>query len=246
MRILLLDIETRPNVATVWGLFKQNISINQILESGKTLCWAAKWYQEKEIIFDSLGQSEEYDMLSNIHELIDQADAVIHYNGTRFDMPTLHRDFLLHQFAPPAPYKNIDLLKTVKHQFRFVSNKMDFVCKQLGIDGKVGHSGYELWLKCMNNDPEAWAKMQEYNCHDVEMLERLYLRLMPWIKGHPNRSIATGGHVCPNCGGHNLQRRGTAMTTATVFERFQCQDCGKWSRARIGNIGSKQGLLDIN
>jgi len=246
MNILLLDIETSPNIATVWGLFKQNIALNQILEAGEVLCWAAKWYGSHDIFFDSVHQSERFDMLNGIYEKIEEADAVVHYNGTRFDMPTLHREFLMAGFAPPAPYKNVDLLNTVKYQFRFASNKMDFVCQQLGFNGKTEHPGHSLWLKCMNGDPEAWAKMEEYNIHDVEMLEQLYVRLMPWIKGHANHSTHTDDHVCPNCGSSNLQRRGTVMTAAMRYPRFQCQDCGKWSRGRTSEPRAKDLVSSIS
>jgi len=53
MKILLIDIEVAPNTAHVWGIFDQNISINQLLESSYTLCYAAKWYGESKIMFDS-------------------------------------------------------------------------------------------------------------------------------------------------------------------------------------------------
>jgi len=33
MQILLLDIETAPNTAHVWGLWNQNVSLNQLMES---------------------------------------------------------------------------------------------------------------------------------------------------------------------------------------------------------------------
>ena len=52
MKILLLDIESSPNTAHVWGLWQQNVGIKQIMESSYVLCWAAKWLDDKEIMFD--------------------------------------------------------------------------------------------------------------------------------------------------------------------------------------------------
>ena len=46
MRILLVDIETSPTSAAVWGLYGVNISINQIIKPGRTLCAAMKWLGE--------------------------------------------------------------------------------------------------------------------------------------------------------------------------------------------------------
>lgn len=230
MRILLLDIETSPNLATVWGLFNQNISIGQLLEAGHTLCWAAKWLGEDDIYFDSVYRSRPASMIKRIHKMISQADAVVHYNGTKFDMPTLNREFLMRGLPPPAPYKQIDLLKTVRNRFRFTSNKLDFVAQQLGLGTKVKHKGHELWLGCMNKDPESWKVMEEYNIRDVELLEDVYNTLLPWIKGHANYCLHKGEEVCPHCGGSHYQRRGYAYTMGGQYQRYQCKDCGTWFR----------------
>lgn len=230
MRILLLDIETAPHLAAVFGLFNQNINIHNVLESGYTLCWAAKWLGEDEIFFDSIYHSRPRTMISRVRKLLNQADAVIHYNGTKFDIPTLNKEFLMYGLAPPAPYKQIDLLKTVRNRFRFASNKLDFVARQLGIGAKVQHKGSELWLGCMNRDPESWEKMEEYNVQDVHLLESLYHKLLPWIKGHANFSLHKGEEVCPHCGGSHYQKRGKSYTTAGVYQRYQCKDCGTWFR----------------
>ena len=133
MKILLLDIESSPNVAHVWGLWQQNVGINQLMESSYVLCWAAKWLGEDEIIFDSVHQSKPKKMLKGIYDLLNAADAVIHYNGTKFDIPTLNKEFLLHHYAPPSPYKQIDLLRVARSQFRFPSNKLDYVAQRLGL-----------------------------------------------------------------------------------------------------------------
>jgi hypothetical protein len=40
MRILLLDCETAPNTAYVWGMWKQNVSVSQLTDSSFVMCWA--------------------------------------------------------------------------------------------------------------------------------------------------------------------------------------------------------------
>jgi DNA polymerase elongation subunit (family B)/predicted RNA-binding Zn-ribbon protein involved in translation (DUF1610 family) len=232
MKILLLDIETAPNTAYVWGLFKQNISISQIVDSSKMLCWAAKWLGEKEVMFASIVQGKK-GMLKSIHKLLDQADAVIHYNGSRFDIPTLNKEFLLAGLPPPAPYAQIDLLKTARQQFRFPSNKLDYVGRALGVGKKEGHEGFELWVKCMNKDPEAWKKMESYNRQDVILLEKVYYEFLPWIKNHPNKAVFEGSEfACPTCGSHSLIKRGFNTTKVGKYQRYQCTDCGTWSSER--------------
>jgi DNA polymerase elongation subunit (family B)/predicted RNA-binding Zn-ribbon protein involved in translation (DUF1610 family) len=230
-KILLLDIETSPNTAHVWGIWQQNIAINQLLESSYTMCFAAKWLDSNEIFFDSVYNSDHKTMLEKIHALIDEADAVVHYNGNKFDMPTLNKEFLLAGFTPPSPVKNIDLLQVAKKQFRFVSNKLDYVAQQLGLGKKTSHIGHDLWIQCMANNPEAWSMMEEYNKNDVVLLEKVYYKFRPWIKHHLNLSIFNDEEiVCPNCGGNHVQKRGYSLTSVSKFQRYQCSDCGNWFR----------------
>lgn len=181
MRILFLDIETSPNTAHIWGLFKQNVSLSQLMESSYVLCWAAKWAGEREVLFDSIHQSPSTRMVKKIHALLEQADVVVHYNGSSFDIPTLNKEFLLHKLLPPSPAKEIDLLRVVRRKFRFPSNKLDYVAQRLGLGKKFEHEGHTLWVKCMNNDAAAWATMKKYNTHDVVLLEQLYETLLPWM-----------------------------------------------------------------
>lgn len=231
MKILLLDIESSPNTAHVWGLWQQNVSINQLMESSYVLCYAAKWYGDKEVMFDSVHKSRPKTMLKGIHGLLNDADAVVHYNGTKFDIPTLNKEFLLHSFNPPSPYKQIDLLRVVRSNFRFPSNKLDYVAQRLNLGKKHEHEGHELWVKCMNGDKDAWKRMEKYNIQDVVLLENLYGHLLPWIKSHPNHNLFSDGHVCPNCSSSSLQRRGTAISATGTYQRYQCRSCGTWSQS---------------
>jgi DNA polymerase elongation subunit (family B)/DNA-directed RNA polymerase subunit RPC12/RpoP len=230
LKILLLDIETSPNTAHVWGLWQQNVSINQLMESSYVLCYAAKWLGDEDIYFDSVHQSKPKIMLKGIHALLESADAVIHYNGTKFDIPTLNKEFLLSKLLPPSPYKQIDLLRVVRSNFRFPSNKLDYVSQRLGLGKKHAHEGHDLWVKCMNGDKDAWKRMEEYNIQDVVLLESLYENLLPWIKNAPNRNLYQDIAGCPTCGSTRLQKRGTAVSATGAYQRYQCRDCGSWSQ----------------
>lgn len=228
MKILLLDIETAPNLAYVWGLWQQNVSINQIEAAGYVLCWSAKWLGSKELIFDSVKKSGKKRMLARIHKMLDEADAVIHYNGVKFDIPTLNKEFIKSGMNPPSPYKNIDLLPVCKRQFRFESNKLDYVASSLGLGNKVKHQGFELWVKCISGEEKAWQQMEKYNRHDVVLLEKLYYKIRPWIHNHPNMAAHDDIDGCPKCGSSKYQARGTATSRARKYRRYQCTSCGGW------------------
>lgn len=227
MRILILDIETAPNVVYAWGLFNQNIAINQIDKPGYTLCWAAKWMDSDKMEFGSIRKPG---MLAKIHRLLSEADAVVTYNGKKFDIPTLNKEFLLERMNPPAPYKHVDLYKVVRSTFRFASNKLDWICQQLELGKKLEHKGHELWVGCMEGNKADWKTMEEYNRQDVALLEEAYKIIRPWIYSHPSHGAADGIECCPKCGSESFQRRGTYLTTTHKYRRYKCGQCGGWFR----------------
>lgn len=230
-KILLLDIETAPNTAYVWGLYDQNISINQIVETGRVLSWAAKWRGSYVVQYND-ERAGRVKMLASIHRMLDEADAVVHYNGTKFDIPTLNKEFIKEKMSPPSTFHQIDLLKTVRKRFRFTSNKLDFVSQELGLGSKTDHEGMGLWVKCMNGDSTAWAKMKEYNINDVVLLEKLYDRLLPWVSGGVNLGIGADGAICPKCGSDDINKRGYVTTSTARYQRYQCNQCGAWSQEK--------------
>lgn len=233
MRVLMLDIETAPNLAYVWGLWDQNVSINQLVNAGYVLCWSAKWLGSDEVMFDSIHKSGEEKMLRRIHKLLNQADVIVTHNGIKFDLPTLNKEFILHEFDPPSPYKQVDTLMACRRVFRFASNKLDYVAQAMGLGNKVKHSGFELWIQCMAGDKAAWVEMETYNRQDVVLLENLYNKILPWLPNHPNRSVYDEAKCCPNCGSGQYQRRGSGVTRATKYARYQCKGCGHWFRGQV-------------
>lgn len=233
MKILILDIETAPTSAYVWGMWEQNVAMNQIIKPGYILSYAAKWRGADEIVCQSLNNSTKDQMLKGVHGLLSEADVVVHYNGKKFDIPTLNREFILMGYKPPAGYKQIDLLPIIRQKFKFPHNKLDYVARALDCGGKLKHAGFEMWIGCMKNDQDSWEMMESYNVEDVAITENVYLKVLPWITNHPNVGLYKGVvDVCPNCGGHHLERRGFAYTAAGKYQRYQCKDCGAWSRAK--------------
>ena len=245
MRILLLDIETAPNLVYSWGLWDQNIAINQIVKPGYILCWAAKWYGKRDIMFSSLHESLKQDMVERIHKLVDEADAVVHYNGVKFDMPWLNQEFLLNGLPPPSHYADIDLLKTARGRFKFPSNKLDYVAQQLDVGRKIKHIGMDLWTGCMNEDSASWAKMKRYNKQDVKLLEKVYVKLLPWIKSHPNwgTHINPENPTCRNCGSSKIKENGIQYNTTLSYKRYKCLDCGAPLRGRTSHEKAGDGVL---
>jgi len=243
MRILFLDLETTPNLAYVWGLWDQNVAINQMVSHTEVICFGARWFGTKQVIFKSVHHHGQKEMLKEMHKVLDEADIVIGWNSASFDIKHMYREFLEHGMTPPSPHKDLDLMRVVKSQFRMPSNKLDYVAQLLGVGSKTHHTGFQLWIDCMAGNDKAWALMKKYQLQDVNLLVDLYEHLKPWIKNGPN--IAAHLEVpagCRNCGSHNLQKRGTQVSGKGVFQRFQCRACGSWNRGQrvystaLGNV----------
>lgn len=225
-RILTIDMETKPALAYVWGLFDQNIGLNQLVAPSAPICFAAKFLGEKEVHFHADWIDGHSAMIKRAHELISQADAVVTYNGDSFDLKKFRGEFVLEGLTPPPPVTSIDLLKSVK-KFGFQSNKLAYIGPLLAIGKKVKNEGFELWLKVMEGDPVAQKKMETYCVGDVRLTERLYTALRPFIHNHPHLGDAGRG-ACGACNGTSLQSRGTRRTKGFRIQRLQCQDCGSW------------------
>lgn len=245
MKRLVLDIETSAHVLETWGLFNQNIGINQILDPTRMLSFAAKWVGNPTVAFYSEFHHGRDEMVRAAFKLTDQADAVIHFNGKGFDMKHLNREFKEldvrirrgessgDKLGRPSPYHHIDMLAVVKANFRLASNKLDYVAGQfLKIGSKVKHPGYDLWRACQAGDRKAWALMRKYNKADVVLTEEVYFELLDWIDGHPNMQLYLGEqNVCPKCGSDEIQKRGVRRTLLGEYQQIWCKSCGSWGRS---------------
>jgi DNA-directed RNA polymerase subunit RPC12/RpoP len=174
--------------------------------------------------------------------LMAEADAICTWNGVSFDVPILHKEFLLAGLTPPAPSQQLDLLKTARRKFRLASNKLDFVAQSLGLGKKLKHKGMELWTGCMSGDEASWGIMKRYNKQDVVLLEKVYQRLVPWVERHPNLAE---GLACPKCASKHAQRRGEMVTRTRKYARYQCTDCGAWYRSVKSEKGSAVEVVEV-
>ena len=242
-KILMLDIETAPAKVFAWGLYDQNIPINHVIETGHVICWCAKWLGSKEIMSGSYYKKSATvyrQMLTDIWNLLDEADIVVTHNGNFFDLRWLNMVFLENNFKPVSTFKSIDTKTEMQRAFYALSNKLDFICQKLELGHKGSTGGFELWIECMKFNKVFLNKMVSYCKQDVILLEKLYLKIRPFIKNHPNLNLYSNeASSCPNCNCTVLQRKGFAYTSSNVYQRFRCTGCGKNVRGKKSVLGSK-------
>jgi DNA polymerase elongation subunit (family B)/predicted RNA-binding Zn-ribbon protein involved in translation (DUF1610 family) len=242
-RIVTLDIETAPIESYHWGLWDQNIGLDQIVVEWSILSFSAKWLGEKGVIYEDTGGRgvgkvrDDKALLQKLWNILDEADIVIAQNGKAFDIKKINSRMLMLGFKPYSPIKIVDTMLVAKKHFAFTSNKLQWLSGHLTDAKKSVHKqfpGFELWSECLKDNPKAWAEMKKYNITDTIATEQLYLKLLPWIEGHPNVGAYSELEdvVCPKCGSVDVQKRGKAYTQTGEYHRFQCKDCGGWARSR--------------
>ena len=252
-KVLILDIETAPISAYVWGIWQQNVGTHQIQSDWYCLTWAAKWLFEDKVYSGKLKPKEAVNqddkrIIQGIWALVNEADIIIAHNGAKFDMPKLNSRFILNDLQPPLPYQIIDTLLHIRRQFGFSSNKLDYVNKLLNLERKK-ETNFELWARCMKGNADALSEMETYNVQDVRILEETYLQIRAWIKPHPNMGLFIldeKEHRCPNCGSDKLLEQGKCYnTSANIYELMRCDNCSAVSRKRLGNttVNQKRHLL---
>lgn len=228
-KILSLDIETKPALVYTFQAYDVNIGPEQVVDPGGMLCFAAKWVGKPGLYFASEWTHSREQMLEDLRELLAEADAVISYNGNRFDLPKIQGEFVLAGLTPPAPVTSIDVLKAVK-KLGFMINKLAFIGPLLGLGRKLKHEGFGLWRSVLEGDPKAQKRMERYNKQDVLLLERLYVRIKPYIQDHPHLGDEKG--LCGSCGSNHIQQRGWRRTKFFKTQRLQCMSCGSWSTGK--------------
>lgn len=234
--IWVYDIETSPNLVYSWGLWDQNIALNQVVETQEILCFAATKIGGKKI--ETHAAWDGYDaMIGRLHQIMDTADYVVGFNHIAYDNKHVKAAFVKAGLTPPSPYRDIDLMREVKRNFKFQSNKLAHVCAQLGLSMKTDPGGFNTWKQILGGEGDVQAaaqrRMVKYCRNDVKITAELFHRLRPWITGLNVPMFDAVGSVlrCTRCGGEKLQQRGWAYTTTTRYKRFCCVGCGGWMRA---------------
>lgn len=230
-KLLILDIENSPLVAYSWGPM-HDTNLVQVVEESKILSFSAKWLGGKQttIGLNTMGEKE---LLLKLWALLDEADIVCGHNSNNFDLKKINARFLKYGIHPPSPFQTADTYLEAKKILSAASLKLDYLGKYLGIGEKMKHEGFALWESCMAGDERAWKRMLKYNAQDVRLTEKLYLKLRPFMKTHPNVGAYLQGVVCPKCGSKRLQSRGYVRTIANMYGRFHCQSCGGWGRYAV-------------
>jgi hypothetical protein len=241
-KILLLDIETLPMEAYVWGMWNQNPSLDMITQHTTILSWAAKWmgapedtvmYQDQRNAKDIRDDKK---ILQPLRDILEEADIVITQNGVKFDLPKLNYRFAVNDIKPYTKPKDIDTLKIAKSVFGFDSNKLQhltdlFCVKYKKLDHKK-YPGFSMWKACIDGKMDAFEELEMYNKYDILSLEELYVdHLLPWDDTINFAAWSEDYTFRCNCGHDQFKEVKPFYTKKSKFRRFACKKCGKIHRS---------------
>lgn len=239
LKILIYDIETSYTVGATWGLYEQNVAA--VLREPYIISFAWKWLGDKKTNVVSLPDFPLYKkdkrndlaLVSLLRDLFDEADVIVAHNGNNFDQKWAYSRFMVHNLVPPSPSKYIDTKLIIKSKAKFNSNSLNNLGQYFNLGRKLETGGIDLWVGCIErDDKKSWDTMCKYNKQDVVLLEKVYLKMLPYITNHPHVGLLENGSLrtCRNCGGSNIQKRGFGVNTKTRYQRIQCTDCGAWDK----------------
>lgn len=248
-KVLLADIETAPMLASVWGLWDQNVSLNMIEKDWHLLSWSAKWLGDppsKIMYMDQRSAKRVEDdsvIVKAIWHLLDECDILVTQNGKAFDSKKLNARFLHHGLQPPSTYKQIDTLLIAKKHFAFTSNKLEYMtakfCKKYKKLKPSKFPGFEMWKQCLAGNIKAWREMEKYNKYDVLSLEELYTRLIPWDNTVNFNLYSDSEEMVCSCGSKEFRNKGYNYTASGKYARHKCISCGLEVRS-AKNLFSKE------
>jgi len=245
-KILWFDIETSLMLAFGFSTGKQYVGWKDVKVPWHMLSWSAKWLCDTEIIGHKITgeqalERNDRDIVEFLWELIDEADIIVGHNIKGFDEGKMNTRFLNFDMPPPSPYQMIDTYRVVRKNFKMISNSLDYAGRFM-VDDQKDPTKKRLWKRCFGGDEEALEYMLTYNKQDVRLLEEVFFKIRPWMKGTPNVAAYYTDNAarCSKCGSKDLTITDDYYyTTANRYKAARCK-CGAVMRTPFGELSKEE------
>ena len=194
-----IDIETSLIDAKVFRTGKQNINANQLTSDTRILTVAGGsfydlytkgadgiWGHSNSDDHDTflLDPLDDTHVLRQVWKILDDADTIIAHNA-RFDKSWLLGRFLELGWKLPSKFNVVCTFRSL-WEYNMTSKKLDELAKSLVGTAKI-QTDFDLWMRCSEGDPRAFAEMLRYNKGDIyDTLYKVYMRTCQYI---PNTAV---------------------------------------------------------
>lgn len=242
-KILVWDIENLPNRGYFFRTYDTTIPNQFVSKTHSIISIAYKFIGDKQTSVISLADfPKEYakdtyndkKVVEAFSEVYNSADYIVAHYGDRHDTPMLHTRLLLNNLPPLRNVQTIDTYKLVKRHFKLNTNKLDHLGFWLEQGVKHNMSAQD-WVDCAEGNIKAVKKMAEYNKQDVLLLERIFLKLLPYLQTKLNINIGIEGaeESCPHCGSSHAINRGYYYTKTNRKLTKQCKNCNHYFNIKV-------------
>lgn len=247
-KIIVFDLETLPNLPEALKVWCQlssfpgktmKATITSIICAGwkeygkkRTHCINAWDYPNWEV-----DVNDDKHVCEEIYNVLKDADAIVTHNGRRFDWKFLQTRLIYNGLPPLHNIPHIDTCVVARSNLLSFNNRLGYLGEWLVSDTKLENGGWDLWVKVYNRQKTAMRTMVKYCKQDVDLLEKVFDKLKPFVKNLPNRNhfksqdkLLKGENICPTCGSIDLKYNGWAYTKTQKYQRILCKNCGSTSR----------------
>jgi len=245
-KIFVTDIETSTILTEVFDSGKQYVGKQNILESWYMICWAGMWLDSGEVFGDTVTSKEAQNrddsrISESLYKYVDEADILITYNGKGFDVPRMYRRFKENGLNKPSYFNHIDLYPTIRNQFDYESNAMDFVASRLELVRKIQNSGWTFWQAASRGDEQTLEEMFTYCKGDIPPLQELYYEFRTWIPNHPAifmYDLDTDEPQCRYCGSTEITTISDRLIPVglNLYKQYRCNECHGTGRYKEGQL----------
>lgn len=238
---LFYDIETSYNIGKFWRSgYNQTIQPNDIIHERAILTIAWKWEGEGKVNYMSWDNGCDKKLVETFVGLMNEADELVGHNVERYDTSFLMTRALVHNIYALPKYKQFDTLKKAKYHFNFNSNKLDYIAKLVGLNGKYNHAGMSMWddiilydlfkMGTVSQRNHSMKEMIHYNCMDVLLTEEVFNRLRLYSTHETHHGVLLGKpkFSCPNDGSEDVVHVKRVVTAAgTIKHLMRCNHCNQ-------------------
>ena len=229
-KILFLDIETSLATAAVFSLFPDRISHKNLLSESFIICASYKFAGDKKtqaikISAKDAKKGNDKAVVKKLHALIKTADVLVGHNLDKFDTKIIKGRCLKYGLEPLTFLRSVDTLKVARRHFKLMSNRLDYIGTFLNLGNKINTSA-SLWLDVLAGKQKAIDEMSIYCNQDVDLLEAVFNKLLPYVENFPTIPHEGGDIKCPACKSSKTRKYGFVFSNKHKCQKRQCMDCG--------------------
>jgi uncharacterized protein YprB with RNaseH-like and TPR domain len=170
-------------------------------------------------------------LLKDVSEHLLASDVWLTHYGTWYDIPFINTRLLYHDLpVVPPNFAHLDTWKISRNRLKLRNNRLITLSEFLGTKEEKNAIKPEQWLRALSGHKPSMDYIVEHCRRDVVVLAETYQRIRPLVIDHPNKGLIDGRGGCSVCGKTKLHARGFHVTRTRKYQRYQCQNCGAWSK----------------